>query len=301
MLVLAFVMLAMQWAGQRKNWVWLTGTPENADSLPELTPLDFQVKPQLTDADNPAAGPTISLEPNHSADLSQRLPDEWLASMQDGSLGLSASEQQGLDLAIQHVRTQATAIGPAPEQVSFLGLNAHPEQFRGRWLELRGTLWKLSQLNESPPAPPGEEVYDAWLYTPDAGNHPTRVLFTELPATLKPGERLDQPVQFSGYFIKRYGYETAAGTHLAPLFVAKTLVPLFGAIVPTEVRVAKTWPRRLKELFVVIAASAFLIWRLTRTKPPSIDLDQSRNPSHVDKGTGLGVAGPSDFDHNPPA
>lgn len=265
-LLLTFVMLGMQWAAQGKNWAWLTGTQVDSDSLPELTRLDFQVKPQPTKPLTQVARPPASVPPIHSADLSQHLPAEWLASMVDGSLGLTPAEQQGLDSVIQHVRTTSAA-GPVPDHVGFVALNEHPERYRGRRLEFRGTLWKLGQLSASPPAPPGHEVYEAWLYTADAGNHPTRVLFTDLPAALQPGERLDQPIEFSGYFLKRYGYETAGGTHLAPLFVATTLVPLTEAVPPVAVPTAKTGRRLLIELLVAIAVSATFIWRVTRTRP----------------------------------
>ncbi len=297
-LLLVFVMLGMQWAAQGKNWVWLTGANEKTDSLPELTRLDFRVKPQLVKPQIQAARSTSPFEPNNAADSSQRLPTEWLATMQDGSLGLTPSEQMGLDSVIQHVRSEAT--GPVADRVGFVTLNVHPEQYRGRLLEFRGTLWKLNLLSPGSIDPPVDEVYQAWLYTPDAGNHPTRVLFTDLPPTLKPGERLDQPVQFSGYFLKRYGYETAGGTHLAPLFVAKTLVPLSDAVPPSESRAVKSGRRWLIELFIAVAASAFLIWWLSRVPPPIIPRQRPANSMPVDKSTGAGVAAPADFDHNPP-
>ena len=298
MLLLGFVLLAMQWAAQGKNWVWLTGANHEAGSQPELTRLDFRVKPQPVPSETPRARSTSAIPSSDNANSSERLPPEWLATMQDGSLGLTLSEQNGLDSVIRHVRSEAT--GPVAGRVGFVALNEHPEQYRGRLLEFRGTLWKLRLLSAPSPAPPGEAVYEAWLYTPDAGNHPTRVLFTDLPSTLKPGERLNQPVQFSGYFLKRYGYETAGGTHLAPLFVSKTLVPLSEAIAPAESRPGKSGRRRFVELFVAITASAFLIWRLSRVPPPIIPRQRLANSMPVDKSTGAGVAAPPDFDHNRP-
>ncbi len=296
-LLLAFVLLGTQWAAQGKNWGWLTGSPADSDPQSELTELDFEVKPQVKSAPGEAR-PTSPIERGDSADWSPRLPAEWLATMQDGSLGLTPSEQKGLDLAIQHVRSEAT--DAADCDVGFVMLNEHPEQHRGRLLEFRGTLWKLNLLSAASIDPLGEAIYEAWLYTPDAGNHPMRVLFTDLPPTLKPGKRLDQPVQFSGYFLKRYGYETAGGTHLAPLFVAKTLVPLSDAVPPSESRAVKSGRRWLIELFIAVAASAFLIWWLSRVPPPIIPRQRPINSPPVDKSTGAGVADPPDFDHNRP-
>jgi hypothetical protein len=188
--------------------------------------------------------------------------------MQDARLGLTPSEQIGLDRVLQHVRSQTAAQlqSAVTREVGFVSLHEHPEQYRGQLLEIEGTLWKLSLLPAGTPTRPGEEVYEAWLYTPDAENHPTRVLFTDLPATLKPGERLNQPVQCAGYFIKRYGYKTPRGTHVSPLVVAKTLQSIPHANVAPPAPPGKTWRRRVGELLIVVAASMLIIGYLSRSR-----------------------------------
>ena len=272
-LLLGFVLLGWQWASQGKNWEGLGRSESGAGPLPSLSQLEFEVQPDdsgLTLA--PDEAPTASLDSRQEpADLSDQLPSEWLATMQDGRLGLSPSEQTGLDQSLQRVRSQTAAelSHAAARDVGFVRLNEHPEQYRGRLLEFPGTLWDLSLFREGDPTRTGDEVYEAWLYTPDAANHPTRVLFTDLPATLQPGQRLNQPVQCAGYFIQRYGYATSNGTHIAPLFVAKTLLPQSGSTVAAQVRSGKTGQRWLGEWLVVVATSAMLIWFLTRTRKPN--------------------------------
>jgi hypothetical protein len=186
--------------------------------------------------------------------------------MQDARLGLTPTEQLGLDRVLQHVRSQTTAQlqSTAAREVGFVNLHMHPDQYRGQLLKIEGTLWKLNHLTPAAPARPGEEVYEAWLYTPDAENHPTRVLFTDLPETLKQGERLNQPVQCAGYFIKRYGYQTPRGTHVAPLFVARSLQPISQVKIVPPVLAKKSWQRWLGELLMVMAASALIIGYLSR-------------------------------------
>ncbi len=255
------------------GWWWTLergGAGPEADSLSSLSQLDFEVLPDgatptpLRDESSPASS-AAHMEPTDGAN---RLPPAWLAMMQDARLGLTPSEQIGLDRVLQHVRSQAATQlqSAATRQVEFASLHEHPEQYRGQLLEIEGTLWKLSLLAPGAPTRSSQEVYEAWLYTPDADNHPTRVLFTDLPPTLKPGERLNQPVQCAGYFIKRYGYKTPRGTHVAPLFVARTLTPISAVRVAPPAPPGKSWRRRLGELLVVVAASALLIGYLSHSR-----------------------------------
>ncbi len=270
-LLLGLVLIGWQWASQSKNGEWL-GRSGN-EALPSLNTIQFEVQPNSTAQTlPPAETPVVSADsPQEPTDSAHRLPPDWLASMQDGRLGLSPAEQHSLNRAIDYVRSP-TAIElphtPLPP-VGFVRLNQQPEQYRGQLLEFQGQLWNLSLFRDPTPETLGDEVYEAWLYTPDAGNHPTRVLFPHLPATLHPGQRLDQPVRCAGYFIQRYGYQTATGTHIAPLFVAHTLHPQPPTKAAVRTRSGKTWQHRLGELLVVGAASAMLIGYLTRTRPPS--------------------------------
>ena len=270
-LLLGFVLIGWQWASQGQNWK--RQDRAEPDPLPSLNKLSFEVQPDAAElALTPDEVSILSVDsPVILPDSAKRLPPGWLAMMQDGRLGLSPSEQIGLDQTIEFVRAHNAAELPTPatRDVGFASVNEHPEQYRGRWLEFSGRLWTLSLLRAGGPERTGDEVYEAWLYTPDAANHPTRVLFLDLPATLKLGERLDQPVRFSGCFIKRYGYATARGTHLAPLFVAKTLVLDPEAKTAIPVHRGKTWHRWLGELLVIGAASVLMIWYLTRARKPS--------------------------------
>ena len=258
------------------GWWWTLewgdrGLVPGAGSLSALSQIDFEVQPDgatptpLPDESSPAA--------SASRVVAYRLPPAWLEMMQDARLGLTPSEQIGLDRVLQHVRSQPADQLPsaAAREVRFVSLHQHPEQYRGQYLKLEGTLWKLSLLTAGGSARPGVTVYEAWLYTPDAGNHPTRVLITDLPPTLKPGERLNQPVECAGYFIKRYGYKTPRGTHVAPLWVARTLQPISAVQVAPAAHPGKSWRRRLGELLVVVAVSALLIGYLShsRTVPGS--------------------------------
>ena len=272
-LLLGVVVIGWLWASPGNNDEWLGRSGPGSEAPPSFNSVEFEVQTndtELTLAPDqaPVVSPATRQTPTDSA---HRLPPDWLASTQDGRLWLSPAEQHSLDRAIDYVRSPtAIELSHAPlPHVGFVRLNQQPEQYRGQLLEFQGQLWNLSLFRDPTPETLGDEVYEAWLYTPDAGNHPTRVLFPHLPATLQPGQRLDQPVRCAGYFIQRYGYQTATGTHIAPLFVAHTLHPQPQTKAAARTRSGKTWQRRLGELLVVGAASAMLIGYLTRTRPPS--------------------------------
>lgn len=307
-MLLGLMLIGVQWVSQKEHWEWLVPSKSQSPPLPSLTKLDFQVK---TDSASPALAPgEIRIATPGSPDLpavqfagvdsSGELPADWLAEMDDGRLGLLRSEQASIDQVLERVRSlsEATLHTAASHDVGFVTLNDRPSQYRGKRLGFQGILWKLSLLEEGAEPRSGDPVYDAWLYTPDAANNPTRVLFTELPATLNLGEQLDQPIEFSGYFIKRYGYATPGGTHVAPLFVARTLALRPFTAATAKVKTDPPWGRWLAGLIAACAASGFLIWRLARDMRPSRSRDFPAQRSPLNISGDDEVAKEADFDNN---
>jgi hypothetical protein len=264
-MLLGFMLIAVQWAAQGRNWTWLVPEKAPTSAQTELKPLDFKVKPHSA----PPLAPgevrvTTETTPGTPAitSVESRLPAESLASMDDGRLGMLRAEQIAVDQIVAQVRglDVPTMLRSAGRDVGFVELNDRPAEYRGRLLAFRGTLWRLT--------PQGDDLFEAWVYTSDAANNPTRVLLTELPAAITPGNKLDQPIEFAGYFIKRYGYATERGTHVAPLFVARTLTlkPAIGA--SQKLRRQQSWLQWILGLAVACFATLFLFRQLSRELQP---------------------------------
>lgn len=109
---------------------------------------------------------------------------------------------------------------PVSEFPVFVDVFRHPEAYRGRPVTLHGYFRRLVKFE------PGENdlgvrhVYEGWIYTEDSQSNPAVVIFTRKPDGLPIGGDITEEVQFSGYFLKMYGYEAQDTTRKAPLFIA---------------------------------------------------------------------------------
>lgn len=280
-MMLGFMLIAVQWAAQGRNWTWLVPEKAPNSAQTELKPLDFKVKPAsiqpLAPGEVRVTTQTIPEAPTITA-VEPLLPAESLASMDDGRLGMLRSEQIAVDQIVAQVRSldAQTMLRSAGRDVGFVELNDRPAEYRGRLLAFSGTLWRLM--------PQADDLFEAWVYTSDAANNPTRVLLTELPTEITPGNKLDQQVEFAGYFIKRYGYATERGTHVAPFFVARTLTPKIAVSASQRLRPQQTWPQWISGLSVAGFATLFLLRRLSREmqRPKKRELPERLPPLEID-------------------
>lgn len=109
---------------------------------------------------------------------------------------------------------------PAPPFSTYVDVFRHPEEYRGRPVTLRGRLRRLVAYDPGPNDVEITRVYEAWLYPDDARGNPAVVVFTQKSDGLPLGGELHEDVQFSGYFLKLYGYDAQDTTRQAPLFLA---------------------------------------------------------------------------------
>lgn len=271
--LLGFVVMAIQWAAREENWQWMMGF-DQSPSPPEipLQELNFQVHPDATSPTEPAiemAAPRIhehhegAASPFH-ASTETTLPPGLLDGMDDRRLGLLRSERVQIDAVLERVRrlTDHQLATGADRDVGFIPLNDRPDEYRGRLLHFDGILWRLSKFHEGAAETPNDDLYEAWLYTPDAGNNPTRVLCTQIDPPLRIGDQVDQPVSFDGYFVKRYGYATGTGMHVAPLFVAKAVYCRTAHTHPSQAIKSSEYP--WITIPSVMAVASIVIFRLYR-------------------------------------
>lgn len=174
---------------------------------------------------------------------------------------------------------------PPEEFPVFVDVFQHPEVYRGRPVTMRGYFRRLVKYD------PGENdlgirhVYEGWLYTLDSQSNPAVVIFTKKPDGLPLGGDLTEEVQFSGYFLKMYGYAAQDTTRKAPLFLAGE-VQWFPHPPPPQPIVLPPW------LYVaapfLAAVIAYGIWRFQQRRRLAPRLPTVLNP------TGR------DFDNYPP-
>jgi hypothetical protein len=175
---------------------------------------------------------------------------------------------------------------PAHEFPTFVDVFQHPQVYRGRPVTLRGYFRRLVKYE------PGENdlgirhVYEGWLYTLDSQSNPAVVIFTKKPEGLPIGGDLTEEVQFSGYFLKMYGYAAQDTTRKAPLFIAGE-VQWFPHPPPAQPIAVPLWLYAAAPL--VAAALAWGLWQWNRKRILARRLPTVLNPSG------------RDFDAYPPA
>jgi hypothetical protein len=157
-------------------------------------------------------------------DLRGRLRDEW-----------KPWEAASYDLFNQALR-QAALTPPAAfarsaienKHVTWGDLFREPGKYRGRVIPVKGRL-KMLRRRDTPLPLQRDRIdafYEGWVFTDTRGANPIVVNFVKLPADIEPGERVDYPVQFNGYFLMRYKYLTSEGKQTfrnTLLFIAPTL------------------------------------------------------------------------------
>jgi hypothetical protein len=284
--MLIFVIYAIRSSSKPENWRWffeLTGQPIEPEQ-PRLDTLDFKVQtddgplpPEVFRSEiEPDAAPDANVAPA-PGDAATELPPGLLNHLRDNHLGNLRAEEPAIDTVIDTVRrlTPQQMEAAALHDVAFTVLMVNAAQYRGRIIALRGTLRKFDLYDAGDPDDPADDLFEAWLFSEDSGNNPYRVLVTAAPPSLSPGDRLNVSVLTHAYFIKRYGYVSQGGTHVAPLLIGKTLhvLPPPPAAVPAPGRdIGRVALGALLALGALFAAvSGWLLWGDRRLRSRRVD------------------------------
>ncbi len=209
---------------------------DRAERTDTLRPSTRDV-PSLSDLDQIRSGD----EPRATLDGGRSINPQLLETVRDDTIGLQAEDRTAYFAGLQacrHIRTaqledwaatflqnrqttvsiaagQSAAVGP-----TFGDVLEHPHGYRGQLVSLRGCLRRLVKYDPGQNTQGFRHVYEAWIYPDDAQGNPVVVVFTKKPNGLPMGADLCEDVQFTGYFLKNYGYEAQDTLRKAPLFLA---------------------------------------------------------------------------------
>ncbi|MBS0207259.1 MAG: hypothetical protein JSS49_30650 [Planctomycetes bacterium] len=143
-----------------------------------------------------------------------------LNDVRDGTLAI---ENSGYANVLKHAALVRNAdLEKAGRKVAYDDLIDKPAQFRGEPILVEGLLWRLFKL----PAAADDSIrvdYEAWIVTDDS--RPYRVVFSELPDGLKPGDQL-RSVRAAGYFFVLEGHSKDDQGISVPVLLARNVVPL---------------------------------------------------------------------------
>jgi hypothetical protein len=112
-------------------------------------------------------------------------------------------------VARAHAAGRAALAAKARRDVTYGQAWQEPAKYRGDVIHLEGRLVEVREvpLPANVRAAGVDRLYEGWVFDRDFRDNPWCVVFSELPAAVKPGQGLDEAVSFDGYFFKRYRYE----------------------------------------------------------------------------------------------
>jgi hypothetical protein len=195
-------------------------------------------------ADHSAAQEPRPQEASPAKELAPPLNPEWLAGVDDNKLfpdfrgkapdEINPKEQQEYDaycdaLLKASITSEKAFSNSARENdtATFGHLFGEPWAYRGKVVTIKGQLKRLREW--TPPRAVFkqgvEKYYEGWVYADTSGSNPVCVMVAEVPPEIKPGDWIDHPVTFHGYFFKKYIYFTAKDQRVTLLCVGRTLVP----------------------------------------------------------------------------
>lgn len=239
--LIGFVVAAIDFASRESTWYWLTGnpgtggTPTAAPRKSETSRPKISFTPQTERAPLPPGAiriETVDHVGEGEAFLQDRrlaLTAKQVAKIRDNAVGISTAERD-----VYHELLARTRDIPLTEQqqaarddVAFAVLMTESQEFLGKLITVKGEIRRLI------PIPPGrndhgiEDLWEAVMFNADSGSeNPYLIRFTSLPEGIPTGMELKSGtiVEVTGFFFKRYGYPTQDDRlHVAPLVIAKTL------------------------------------------------------------------------------
>ncbi len=230
------IVIGIKYTADPANWQWFF----NLDKQPaqtemelkelKLDDIDFQIKPERNGS--LPAETFIALESETTPQVVfgskneiGQFPKELLSDIKDQQLKLLRREQPALEAIVQHLKStsQQELEDAANRSVGFRVINVEPDAYRGMLIRIEGTLRNFTSFPFGDSQTTADDLYQGWVFTDDSGSKPWMILCTEKPTGLELQERMEVPMTVSGYFFKRYGYQSEGGMNVAPLLIAKSI------------------------------------------------------------------------------
>ena len=229
---LVLIVLAIKVAADPATWVWMfPADPDKKTAAASAGDVSYHVAldDQSLRSDEFRSEPTASPDAVHAARSDDIFfPEQSLANVEDDTLTLRKADRAAYDAVLDRLRSadEQQIEAAADPSATFPAVMIEPEHFRGRIVSLRGTARRILEIPiAGANSNDARRLYELWVFTPDSGENPWRVVATDLPDGLPRGViEKGVPVRVAGVFFKRQGYETQAhALHVAPLLLAKTV------------------------------------------------------------------------------
>ncbi len=264
---LMIVFVLMGEAAKPSNWYWLSGSgAEQAEADNQALPeekIDTRIATRRALPSGVVLLPPVA---NISADSGGEAPLginlSRFQDIQDDTVFQAQESELWFETlaALGKLRQSHVALADAP-RVGFTQLFRQPDQYRGKFVTVRGTVRRAHFLQAHQNEQQISGYWQCWLF-PDGTTNPIVVYALKMPAEFPQGMALAESVTFHGVFFKRWAYQAQGGLMTAPLVLAAT-----GAWQPPPTRPPVILPSMgLLVAFVigVSIASGLLAWAVYR-------------------------------------
>jgi hypothetical protein len=233
-LMLLAVTLLMRSAGDPQNWNWffgMNGQPQDrVDARDEKNAV--RVRPNAAPDAVPGKTDAVQLAQNDDdedlADPERYFPGVfpgYLDSITDGAAFRAADEDAWYHLISilrlnDHERLEKASLG----HHSYRQLSGQSSYFRGRVVTVAGAVRRSERIPIRKNNYGFEgTLYRLWVFSDDTTS-PIVVYALELPAGFPIGEKVNQPIEATGFFFKRWTYQAnKEDIPLVPLVISKTV------------------------------------------------------------------------------
>jgi hypothetical protein len=228
-IALVLIIAAIKVAADPSTWVWMFPRERNNDSAaPSLADVsyDIAIEDDLR-PDEFRSAPIRSLSDESNDDSSNAIvAPQLLSAVEDDTLTLRSADREAYFAVLGKLSAldEREILDFGDSGTTFPAVMTAPNEYRGRVVVIEGTARRILEIPAGANSAGFQHLYELWVFTPDSGDNPWRVITTELPAGLPRGV-LDPGVSLKivGVFFKRQGYETQGhALHVAPLLLAKT-------------------------------------------------------------------------------
>jgi hypothetical protein len=161
--------------------------------------------------------------------------------------------------------TDAAALDKAARRdLTYVQLFREAAKYRGQIVRISGRMKRIRRYDDPPELARQagiSHIYEGWLFNDDFGVNPVCCIFTDLPDGLRVAEKMEEHVDFAGYFFKRYRYKAGDTPKPNQWRDAPLLIGRVVAVLPRAARASDEWGRPLLALFLSLVGGtvAFVV------------------------------------------
>ncbi len=220
------VVMLMVGGGDTRNWRWLTPTatePETPRQAPAAAD-HVVIGPTDTTTRLAAAVPNVASSEERPATYFPGVRTDYLSEVRDDTVFRPVESDGWFHLlAILQRTPNAEIVSESEGPVTCFQLSQQPNEYRGRLVTISGIARAAKRVAAPKNAFAIDGYFQLWVQPDRRSNELIALYCLELPEGFPQGEQIEATCSATGFFFKRWAYESRGGIATAPLIVAKTV------------------------------------------------------------------------------